>query len=516
MSLRYDSFLTPFASPSLGRIDVSGLEDAARMMEQRAQFDQNRQDRLSKEARDYALEQTQAEGRNRYYDAQAATHRMAVEQAKNSDQEKRARALFDAFRKSKTPNERRAIADELQRLGFTVEEQATELPAEAPPVPAETAAPTSPAAKAPKAPKPNAGFMSALGQIVTDENAQEAPVDEASLGKGSLASVLGISGAQADASTAGGASAEGEIAAPGTPTRGGRFVIKDKSGATVHSYDEPLERMKSQMSIKGALGAMGLAATTEREKAAVEAASKAGAQMLDLGLAPDQAVKYAVDIYGKTLNQEFKKTYPQGAGGGSGGPVMGKEERQRVSALSDDASKIIDQVARDEKKGEVSKAGLHINRGLELLKGDRSGFRDTQAMAQLLREMSGLAVTEQEYNRTVGGEGFRTLVEKALSFYGSTGKLPDETIRELKAVFQRAQASYKRALAAMGTKAYEQVKRRLLLATPEEREAQADAARGYFTDEYSDSAAPAAPKGKPGGGATNGSKRQELDDFLSK
>lgn len=508
MTLRYDSFLTPFASPALGRIDVSGLSDAGRMLEQRAQYDQNRQDRLEKEKRDYALEQSATEGRNRYFDAQAATHRMQIEQAKNADAEKRARSLFDAFRKAKTPNERRAITDELQRLGFQVEEQETEMPAEsaaapaspaqAPPVPGATAAPKP--AKGKKPPKPNPKFAAALGQIVSEEGAQEAPVDEAALGPGSLSSVLGVPGVGGTAGEMGAASAKVDI--PETSARGGRFLIKDKSGATVHSYDEPLERMKSQMAIKGAMNAMGVAAVTEREKAAVEAASAAGAQMLDLGLAPDQAVRYSLDVYGKTLRQEFKLSRPDGTGGsGGGGSVMGKEERQRVGALSDDASKIIDQVARDGKMGEVSKAGLHINRGLELLKGDRSGFRDTQAMAQLLREMSGLAVTEQEYNRTVGGEGFKTLVEKALAFYTSTGGLPDETIRELKEVFTRAQASYKRALGAMGSKAYEQVNRRLLLGTPEERAAQADAARGYFTDEYGSPSAPAVPKGKPGGGA---------------
>lgn len=241
----------------------------------------------------------------------------------------------------------------------------------------------------------------------------------------------------------------------------------------------------------------------------MEAASKAGAQMLDLGLQPNEAVKYAVDIYGKTLRQEFKLTRPEAPGrGGGGAPGIGKEERMRLGGMSDDVSKIVDQVARDGKIQEISKAGLHINRGLELLKGDRSGFRDTQAMAQLLREMSGLAVTEQEYNRTVGGEGFKTLVDKALSFYASTGKLPDETIRELQEVFTRAMATYKRAKAEMGAKAYEQVRRRLLTGTPGERESQADAARGYFTDEYGGGVA------SSGGSTSAPAKSQESDEDL--
>jgi len=184
-----------------------------------------------------------------------------------------ASALFDSFRKAKTPVERRAVMDELQRLGYSVEEQETGLPGEPPPAAAAEAAPSQPGSPATpgktarpgKAPRPNAKFSAALGQLVASENAQEAPVDESSLGIGGIASVLGVPAAGAMSGETGESSAAGDVAAPpaapAAPTRGGRFVIKDKSGATVHQYDEPLERMKSQLAIKGALGAMGIAAT---------------------------------------------------------------------------------------------------------------------------------------------------------------------------------------------------------------------------------------------------------------
>src|SRR5262245_37326079 len=141
MSLRYDSFLTPFASPSLGRIDVSGLEQAGQMAEQRAQYEQNRLDRLEKERRDYELTKSEAEGRNRYYDMQAQTTRMGQEQAKSAATEKRTSALFDASRKAKTPADRKAIGDELQRLGIQYALEASDLPS--------TAAPAAPASATP-------------------------------------------------------------------------------------------------------------------------------------------------------------------------------------------------------------------------------------------------------------------------------------------------------------------------------------------------------------------------------
>lgn len=507
--ISYAPFLTPFASPALGRIDASALGQAGQLLSEGVRREQERKDRLAEQQRRFELDQSEAAGKSDYYAAQAQTHRMAVEQSKNAATEKRAQALFDAFRKSKTPQERQAVRDELQRLGFSVEETDTELPdPTAAATPAEAIASTT---KAPavagtkvRTPKVSKKFASALGQFMTDENeATVAPEEQSPASP--FADPSGV------AATTMGAMPS---AAPAVPkaSRGGRFVIRDKSGIQVSAYDEPAERARSQSFMRQALEARGLAATTDRERRAVDAAVVAGSNAMDLLNDPNQALKHAEDTYHRTLQQEFRPAKAGTAGAGGGGGGLGKEQRMRLGGMSDDESKIIDQVARDGKIQEVSKAGLHIQRGLDLLKGDRSGFRDTQAMAELLREMSGLAVTEQEYNRTVGGNGFKTLVEKALSFYTSTGKLPDETIRELQEVFTRAMNSYKTAKTAMGQKAYDQVKRRLLTGTPEEREAQADAARGYFTDEYSDASGGAA-KPAAGGGAPK-SKQDELKDFL--
>jgi hypothetical protein len=444
MTLRYDSFLTPFVSPALGRIDVSALERAGQSMSDRAKYEQARLDRLAQEAKKYELDKSETEGRNKYWDMQAETHRLSQEQARGAATEKRASVLFDSFRKAKTPVERRAVMDELQRLGYDVQEQETELPAE--PTPAAEVAPTQPGPPATtpgKTPKPNKGFMSALGQIVSSENAQEAPVDESQLGKGTLASVLGIPGAEAMSGEASGASAAGEIAAPTAPTRGGRFVIKDKSGAVVHSYDEPLERMKSQMAIKGALGAMGVTATNDRERNAVQAASVAGANMLDLGLPPDQAVKYSLDVYGKTLNE--KKHGASGPGGGAGGTDLKRDRYE-----GEERNRIIGRVSRDFNVKAADEVSNFAQRALDKMATD-TGMGQFGAFADWLKEESGKVVTDKEREQFMSAAGGFTGLKNKIDRWTDGGKFDPAYMGELKQLMETMLQSIK----AQKTKAAE-------------------------------------------------------------
>lgn len=429
-------------------------------MSDRAKYEQARQDKLAADARNYELEKLATEGKNRYYDSQAETHRMAQEQARNAATEKRASALFDSFRKAKTPVERRAVMDELQRLGYSVEEQETGLPAEAPPeAPAAEAAPAQPGspaaptkpARAPKTPKPNKKFMSALGQIVADESAPEekfsaymddmgketglGPINKEPLvGPGALASVLGIPGAEAASGEASGASAAGDVAAPevpAAPTRGGRFVIKDKSGATVHQYDEPLERMKSQLAIKGALGAMGVAASNDRERNAVQAASVAGAQMLDLGLQPDQAVKYSLDVYNKTLNQEYRKSYPQGHGGGGGGGQDLKTQRFE----GEERNRIITRVSRDFNVKAADEVSNFATRAIDKM-NLATGTGDFGAFADWLKEESGKVVTDKEREQFMSSAGGFTGLKNKIDRWTNGGHFDPAYMGEVRGLME--------------------------------------------------------------------------------
>ena len=440
MAVSYSPFLTPFASPSLGRIDMSGIEDAAKAFEQRAQYDQTRQDRLAKEAQDYQLNKQHRDAEDQYYAQQAETHRMQVEQMKNADFEKRSNALFDAFRKAKTPTDRKAVMDELSRLGYKVEEQASDLPPPAPPPMSAETAPAAPPkpAKGAKTPKPNKQFMAALGQIVTDENAQETPVDESQLGKGTLASVLGVPGADAASGEASGASAAGEIPAPIAPQPGGKFVIKDKNGIVVHSYDEPLERARTQVLVNSAMGGLKDAARTERERSAADAAVKMAAGLVDSGTSVADAAKLGLDAYGRSLTGEFKKVYPGSGGSGGTGGLPSKTALKIEGMDREQTDKIIRRVDKD---GDAKKQidGINFARRAMASLDSGSGMGDLDAFKSYLLQMSGKVVTDKEMDQFMHSEGAWAGWEKKLNEYNvsNPGRFPPEFVAPLRAMFQR-------------------------------------------------------------------------------
>lgn len=487
MTLRYDNFLTPFASPALGKIDVSGLGDAARMLEQRSQYDLSRQDRLTKEANDLALEKEQAAGKNRYYDAQAETHRMAVEQAKNADQEKRARGLFDAFRKAKSPGERQAVMDELRRSGFSVEEQASDLPAvaaapsAAPSAAPESSAPAVSAAPAyPKPPKPNRAFASALGQFMANENDATAS-PEAPSAEGGIDQVMGSPAAASMGRLPSMSSASTDLAAPQGK---GKFLIKDKSGIVVHAFDEPVERAKSQAAIQGALSSLGVAAATDRERAAADAAAKAGGQMLDLGLQPDQAVRYALDVYGKTLNGEFKKVYPQGHGSGAAGPT--KTELAVTKIEGEERNRIITRVSRDFNVKAADEVANFAQRALDKM-NLATGTGDYGAFADWLKEESGKVVTDREREQFMSSAGGFTGLKNKVDRWTNGGRFDPEYMGEVRQLMetmlqsvqaQKAKASETAASEAAGSGLSPQ---------------SVDVVRGHFSGQFT-----APPKGGKG------------------
>lgn len=471
--ISYAPFITPFASPAMGRIDASALGQAGQLLSEGVRREQERKDRLAEQQRRYELDQSEAAGKNDYYAAQAQTHRMAVEQSKNAATEKRAQALFDAFRKSKTPQERQAVRDELQRLGFSVEETDTELPdptAAATPAEAIASTTTAPAVAGTKVktPKVSKKFASALGQFMTDENdATVAPEEQSPASP--FADPSGV------AATAMGAM---PAAAPAVPkaSRGGRFVIRDKSGIQVQSYDEPVERMKGQTAIRSTLGAMGLAAVTDRERAATQAASEAGAQMLDLGLQPAEAVKYAVDIYGKTLKQEYgvSKVKPAG-GGGPGGPS--KIELRMTGMDREQADKIIKRVDHLEKApGQVD--GLNMARRALASLDSGSGMGDLDAFKSYLVQMSGKVVTDKEMDQFMKSEGAWTGWEAKVNQYAAQGRFPEEFTKPLRAMFERFIKLNEADLARAGSSAMEQA--RLSKLSPEQQAI----VRGHFTGNF--------------------------------
>jgi hypothetical protein len=349
-------------------------------------------------------------------------------------------------------------------------------------------------AKPAKVPKNIAAFMAGPG-------AAPAPPEVESVEVKKALALMGLPGAPGEPLPTG-ETPTGEPYAPpppSKPTRGGKYVIRDAEGNIALTYDEPMEKERKRAFVMNSMKPFIGEASNPREKAAAQVAADAGAQFVDQ-LGAEKGLQMALDAYQKEMGRYGKEKVAAMGGGAPRAPVefhLGKEERMRLGAMSDDASKIIDQVARDFKVPAIRNANLDLERGLAMFTGGRSGFTDNVAMAQLLKEMSGAAVSDKEYSRYAGGEGKLTELEQAFNRWAGHGEMPEELYRGLTQVFTRALKNNRRELSEAAERAREQVKRRLATASPEEREEQADAAAGYFTGEYKRSA-PSAATGKRG------------------
>lgn len=472
--LRYEGLLTPFAAPR--PIDSSAIGDAGQMFEQIAQHQQARQDALAKQAQDAELERLATEGKNKYYDAQADTHRMAVEQAKGAAAEKRAAALFDAFRKAKSPTERDMIRSELSRDGFTVEEGETDLPA-LPSAPVATPEPTAPVASAPKAkgkgirnmvaPAVDPAFASQLANYVGTEGAF---TDDSSMEP--TMKLLGIP-------TPGGDTTTPAPAIDTTPKRGGKWLIK-KDGVTVQSYDEPLEKMRVQMAMRGVLEPLIGAATTDRERAASKAAEEAGANLVGLGVDPKDAAKYGLDVYQRTLAGEFKKTGIAGHGGAGTGP--GKAETARLSGAESGVMRVIGNEATRNKVAALNSRAQEIENGESLL--NAGGFGQTSAMLAWLKASTGRA-PQAEFKALQGTQSLWGEIQQKMQKLDPNAPMSAEMVAEMRAAFGKTKAALEHDLDAVGESASEEVRQSLIpFKDKNEREGQAARARGAITGKF--------------------------------
>ncbi len=507
MPLDYGSFLTPFASPALGRIDVSGLEDAGRMLEQRAQYDQSRADRLAKEARDYELEKQHRDASDEYYRMEAETHRMNQQNAKNAANEKRTQALFDAFRKAKTPTDRKAIMDELKRLGFTVEEQASEF---------QGASPVQ-ASKAPIAPTPEKAAMG----LIDSYDMPQAKGERSALEMRNYDPVLGVAGAGAMSGEAGGATAGVDIQEPAGK---GKFVIKDKSGIAVHSYDEPLELAKSRMIMNSAMGGLKEAARTDRERTAAEAAVNAAADLVPAGATLEQyatAAKFGLDMYGKAVaGQGYRRTYEPAKGGG--GPASTNVPTRLALKVGDQAltayNMIHDNIAQDQAVKGANERYQSIQRGMSLLKASsEGGMSEHAALKEYLNSISGKVVTDTELDKMLGSAGAWQKWLYQANQYLDSGRMPENFKRQLEGMLVKIGASAERTLDAAAENARNQFLNLPLGMAPDDQEALADTLGSSISPRKfkAHKAAKGAPAKAGAPSAPSGpSKEQRLDDFL--
>lgn len=486
--LRYEGLLTPYAQPRA--IDASAMGDAGQMFEQIAQHQQARQDALAKQAQDAELERLATEGKNKYYDAQAATHRMAVEQAKGAIAEKRANALFDAFRKAKSPIERDMIRSELSRDGFTVEEGETDLPVspQAPAAPAAVA--SAPMGKGKKGifaatPARPGPLAPDLGPVPSDMGLDQKPwIDQANPenGVGGILGLMGFPQVAGISSAPGAASAGGAVSPDVVEKRGGKWLIK-KDGVTVQSYDEPLEKMRVQMAMRSVLQPYMGAATNDRERAAAKAAEESAAQMVGGSSDPKDiaaAANYGLNVYKTVLAQEFKKTGVGGTGGVPG--ALSKTETARLNSAEAGTMRVIGNEATRNKVSALNSRAQEIENGESLL--NAGGFGQTSAMLAWLKASTGRA-PQAEFKALQGTQSLWGEIQQKVQKLDPNAPMSAEMIAEMRAAFGKTKAALEHDLDAVGESASEEVRQSLIpFKDKNEREGQAARARGAITGKF--------------------------------
>lgn len=376
----------------------------AKMAQQQQQSDAE----MALKGQQLGIEKIATEGKNRYYDAQADTHRLDVENRGKIAGEKRVNVLMDAFRKAKTPDERDAIRQELTRNGFNVAEQDTDLPE----------IPGQPGAK-PAAPKEEKGvgaFLNLFGDQMSKAFQGGAGGDQVAAG-GASSSLDGLQ----------------TPAVPQKPKRGGKFVVTDKEGNPVVTYDEPLHKSQGRQRILDAAEPLIGGGRTPENEAAAQRAADAAAGALDA----TGDSKYALDTFMKLYAAEtgqFKKEHRQGVGGG-GGPAGPTKVDIKLSEF--DNKTVNDIIHRVETTYHTKAASDSENdalQGLKMIQDLDSGTGDYAALANYMKSMSGKAVSDKERAAFTGGEGFWAEMETRGNRYLNGGRYAPEFMRELEKV----------------------------------------------------------------------------------
>lgn len=492
MAFPLDLFVTPYQGPGQQPSSASGfnaLGDFGTQLREEA----HRKALLEQQKYQYDRSQANTEFATKSLDAYhqdtIAARREASRNALQGKRDAQVMKIRDAIRvaqRNNRPEEVQSLLAELARLGFSVSEEDTlyeapeakvaELTPDVPAPKVSTATlPKTPAGEDLwlKQPKPEFGFM---GGALADKG-------EAPQLKAPQVSPLPWE--------------RGTVSAPAEPPKkkkGGRFTIRDR-GNLVDTIDSPMEMEKDRGAIEDALSIYIEDPQNPEQQAAARRASVLAQKAIQTGMSPDKALQMGREQLNKEMQRYKTQKLPSAQPPpGTGGGGLSKEDRLRLGAVGGDVEKVVDQIQAAIKLPALNEARRHTQRGLAMLQGDRSGFRDVNAMAQLLKEMSGATVSDAEYGRYVGGGSEITRLETKIRSYTAGGKLPDDLIAELREVFERASNVQRTAIDNAGALAYDQVKGRLLTAKPEEAERLANTARDYFKNQFGKPAGDASPK----------------------
>jgi hypothetical protein len=473
MTFPLDLFITPYQMPKYDPSGAKLLGDAGEMMQNERLQQQKMAQNESQYTRTHDLQTEEARGKNKYYEDLIDARKQATREKSDEQKDKRVSTLLDAFRRAKTPRDRDLIRQELTRLGYSVEEDDTQLPdtnaAPAPAVgPLDALAPTKAAPTGKPAPKVDPKFQAALGQEMQkdqdpfglgepapDEGAAPAPMDWGA---------LGIPG----------------MASPEKPKRGGRFTVRDQKGNLAQTFDEPVEREKSRQAVSSVLTPLIGQASNPEEAAAARVAADAATNAIDAGFSMQEAAKFGTDIYHKEMGR-YKTEKRPGAVGSGGAGGMSRQEQSRVGAASDDTLAVVKEVGTRHDVQGVHKSLSSASKMDDLLStADKDGFSGGAALSAYMKDISGATVGKEEVERIVGGAGKMSELETKLNRYTNGGKLDDDLIRGLKRVSAATRQVMEQRLNTAGDAAYDYIMDAPGLTKGDERKQAATAARNLL------------------------------------
>jgi hypothetical protein len=483
------ALLTPYEAPAIAPVGLVGerLGGLGDFLEKRRENEIANELERQRQDQSYELGKGNLAETSRYHDLLGAQRQDTLDEKANAAKDKQREGLFNALRKAQTPDEKASIIKEFKRLGDTVEETETALPAPAP----EPIEPT-PAKGAPKTrlePPEFAGW-GALGNAKPSgfrkslDAYMASGAGGASSGEEPTASPPGVLPPEIAALVPeGSSSVKPSTSAEAPKNRGGKFTIRDAQGNIIHEYDAPLEKQKVLTQIT-AMGAPFVknAGFPEDEKAA-QAAAEYASTLVGV-LPPDKIPDAYLKAYQENLSGYKKKHIEGQGGGGPAGPSKTDIKMQQMA--NDDTNRIIARVRQTSHVTAAEDAEESARRALAALDAAaQGGMQQLEAVKQHMVELSGKVVTDREMSQFMGSTGYWNEAQAKLSKYIASGEQPKEFLHQLRGVLE---TGLQRALARKNAAAQNAYQQSMLSSGDP---VQAAIARGNFNGDFSVGEAPA-------------------------
>lgn len=267
---------------------------------------------------------------------------------------------------------------------------------------------------------------------------------------------------------------------PGAP--GNRF----RDPVSGRSYEAPgLSTGANPLLVRESLQSLVDNAPSEDHKAAAEQAI-AMAERIASGpdVTYEEAIEYGISLYEKRAaalearGLQEMRTRNRGGGGSASG--FSKADVSRLGGVSDDTREDIRLIATQEKFSALQQSQRDVNEVIARV-SSRDALSQRGAIGSLLKSISGAAATDQERAFYLNSVGLpNTVLDKWANLFEG-GELNEELLGQLRSLMQGANGRLAKERQRIGGQAYEFVRSRSGAMTPEEREAEAERARGFFT-----------------------------------